>query len=453
MDVEDFFEEWDEDDLAELLEDNERAVNTIEAEDSDEDEVSESEDDCNTFKCGKCKKRYYLKAWLEKHENSCSGKEPTRKRKAKLSEHQKKTRKVLSSLGFDDFFTSECVPSLITYLNKISATSSETTKIRGSRFAQAQQQAEKLKTELEKEEENVMSFFRYVGVNIWTIVFARDDLVSSSRKQQHIARHLNEFRQAQELTSKWSELCCVACLNSPDCLLIQLMISEIFGMISSFRHKSVVHAMKIREEYDGETSGKPFLTPLQKDIVAYISGYVCRKTRDRLQRYSSQRFSRIVSALNQMLPGVKTQAPSLSYPNLMTLSLTRGGLTQVDHATYNFFCCLEVSVRPFLNLSSFRCSTRQSDSNLLDQLIYNSSLLKPTWPFSSTLPSEDSNLLLKLFVNLYFRVRKWSYLKSYKEERKLKVRKCSSAQSSDELHGKDSIRKALMSSSAINIDE
>ena len=453
MDVEDFFEEWDEDDLAELLEDNERAVNTKEAEDSEEDEVSESEDDCNTFKCSKCKKRYYLKAWLQKHENSCSGKEPTRKCKAKLSEHQQKTRKVLSSLGFDDFFTSECVPSLITFLNKISATSSETTKIRGSRFAQAQQQAEKLKTELEKGDENVMSFFRYVGVTIWTIVFARDDLVSSSRKQQHIARHLNEFRQAQELALKWSELCCVACLNSSDCLLIQLMISEIFGMISSFRHKSVVHAMKIREEYDGETSGKPFLTPLQKDIVAYISGYVCRKTRDRLQRYSSERFSRIVTALNQMLPGVKTQAPSMSYPNLMTLSLTRGGLTQVDHATYNFFCCLEVSVRPFLNLSSFRCSTRQSDSNLLDQLIYNSSLLRPTWPFSSTLPSEDSNLLLKLFVNLYFRVRKWSYLKSYKEERKLKVRKCSSAQSSDELHGKDSIRKALMSSSAINIDE
>ena len=157
-----------------------------------------------------------------------------------------------------------------------------------------------------------------------------------------------------------------------------------------------------------------------------------------------------MTALNQKLPGVKTQAPAMSYPSLMTLSLTRGGLTQVDHATYNFFCCLEVSVRPFLNLSNFRCSTRQSDSDLLDQLINNSSLLKPTWPFSSTLPSEDSNLLLKLFVNLYFRVRKWSYLKSYKEERKLKARKCSSTLSSSELHGKDSIRKALMSSSAIN---
>ena len=43
MDIEDFFEEWDEDDLAELLEDNERAVNTLEAEDSEDEDESESE--------------------------------------------------------------------------------------------------------------------------------------------------------------------------------------------------------------------------------------------------------------------------------------------------------------------------------------------------------------------------------------------------------------------------
>ena len=171
-------------------------MNAVEAEGSEDEDESESEDEGSTFKCSKCKKRYHLKAWLQKHENSYSGKEPTRKFKAKLSERQKKTRKVLSSLGFDDFFTSGCVPSVITFLCDISATSSETTKIRGSRFAQAQQQAEKLKTELEKGDENVMSFFRYVGVTIWTIVFARDDLVSSSRKQQHIAQHLNEFRKS-----------------------------------------------------------------------------------------------------------------------------------------------------------------------------------------------------------------------------------------------------------------
>ena len=83
--------------MAELLEDNVRAVNTTEEEDSEDKDESESEDDDSTFKCSKCKKQYHLKVWMQKHENSCSGKEPTKKCKVKLSEHQKKTRKVLSS--------------------------------------------------------------------------------------------------------------------------------------------------------------------------------------------------------------------------------------------------------------------------------------------------------------------------------------------------------------------
>ena len=56
MDIEDIFEKWDEDedDLAVLLEDNETAVNTIEAEDSEDEDETESEDDGSTFKCSKC---------------------------------------------------------------------------------------------------------------------------------------------------------------------------------------------------------------------------------------------------------------------------------------------------------------------------------------------------------------------------------------------------------------
>ena len=82
--------------------------------------TSEGEDDGSTLNAAKSSESVVPK----KHANSCSGKEPTKKCKSKLSEHQKKTRKVLSSLGFDDFFTSECVPmpSLTTFLNKISAT-------------------------------------------------------------------------------------------------------------------------------------------------------------------------------------------------------------------------------------------------------------------------------------------------------------------------------------------
>ena len=125
------------------------------------------------------------------------------------------------------------------------------------------------------------------------------------------------------------------------------MIGEIFGNISSFRHESsVVHMLKIREQYGGKTSGKPFLTPFQKDIVAYISGYVCRKTRDCLQHYSSDRFLRIAHAM--------------SYPNIMTLSLTTGRLTQVDHATYNF---------PFVLFQTYQVFVAAPDSWIVTSLI------------------------------------------------------------------------------------
>ena len=103
---------------------------------------------------------------------------------------------------------------------------------------------------------------------------------------------------------------------------------------------------------------------------------------------------------------VAKQTLAVTCPNLVTLSLTRGGLSQVDCSTFALFCYLEVSIRPFLSLARFRGSIRTPDSELLDQLIDNSSLFKPIWPYSSSLPAEDSNLLLKLFVQFYFRVRK-----------------------------------------------
>ena len=235
-------------------------------------------------------------------------------------------------------------------------------------------------------------------------------------------------------------------------VLLQMMITLIFEDISSFRQRSVVDAMKIRQEYAGEMSIKPSLTTVERNVIGYIAGYVCRKTRDGLQRSNSEKFLRVLLVLNQKLPSMKTAPAAMSFHNLMFLSLSRGGLSLVDYSIFNFFCYVKVSIRPFLNLARIRSSTQRSDTELLDQLIHNSPLLNQTWPFTATLSSDDNNVLLKLFVYLYFRVRKWSYLKTFKEERKVNEKKCS-AENKD-LHGKDSIRKAPMSpSSSSNTDK
>ena len=389
------------------------------------------------IKCSRCKKPYHLRA--------CQGKRPKNRGKAWLSEHQEKTRTVLSSLGCEEFFSEKCVPNLVTSLQKISSTGAETAGIRGSRFISAQLQAEKLKYQLEKEEQ-VTSSFHFICNKVWSITFSRDDLVSSSRRHQDVAQYLNQFRQDEALIQKWTELWRFLRLDSVDTLLLQVMITQIFEDISSFQQRSVVDTLKIRQEYAGETYIKQSLSTVERNVIGYIVGYVCHKTRDRLQRSNSEKFSRVLSVLNQKLPSMKTAPAAMSFPNLMSLSLSRGGLSLVDYSIFNLFWYVEVSIKPFLNLARFRCSTRRSDTELLDQLIHNSPLLNQTWPFTTILSSEDNNVLLKLFVYLYFRVRKWSYLKTYKEERKVKEKKCSAG--NKDLHSKDSIRKALMSSSS-----
>ena len=389
------------------------------------------------IKCSRCKKPYHLRA--------CQGKRPKNRGKAWLSEHQEKTRTVLSSLGCEEFFSEKCVPNLVTSLQKISSTGAETAGIRGSRFISAQLQAEKLKYQLEKEEQ-VTSSFHFICNKVWSITFSRDDLVSSSRRHQDVAQYLNQFRQDEALIQKWTELWRFLRLDSVDTLLLQMMITQIFEDISSFQQRSVVDTLKIRQEYAGETYIKPSLSTVERNVIGYIVGYVCHKTRDRLQRSNSEKFSRVLSVLNQKLPSMKTAPAAMSFPNLMSLSLSRGGLSLVDYSIFNLFWYVEVSIKPFLNLARFRCSTRRSDTELLDQLIHNSPLLNQTWPFTTILSSDDNNVLLKLFVYLYFRVRKWSYLKTYKEERKVKEKKCSAG--NKDLHSKDSIRKALMSSSS-----
>ncbi|RUA06620.1 MAG: hypothetical protein DSY43_01660 [Gammaproteobacteria bacterium] len=473
MEIGETFEEWDELDSA-AIEELESLFSSEKDEEDDQTSdtgSTDSEDEDEKFKCLKCKKVYQTNGWLKRHESSCNGaKQPVKKKSKKLSEHQTRTREVLAGLGFREYFRHECLPALIKVLTEVSETPNDVVLLRGSRFAMCKDQANVFITELKKIEGDSIVFFEYVAEKLWTITFARDNLLSSSRRQLYVAQHFNEFRNSQELSTKFTSLSNIIGLNSTimihdstDKLLLQKVITTMFENISRFRLKSVASALQIRENYVGETANKLSLSPVERDIVAYIAGYVCRKVRDKIQRYCDsnhqssvstvqekcKRLSHTAKLVSQMIPaGVGKQAPTMTYPNLMTLSLSRGGLTQVDHACFTFFCYLEISIRPFLNLARFRSSTRKSDSELLEQLIDNSSLLQPSWPYSKHLSTEDSNILLKLFVDLYYRIRKWAYLKVYKEQNKFKetlsLLKEKSATTVD-LHGKDSIRKALMS--------
>ena len=154
------------------------------------------------FKCCKCQKVYHTLGWLRRHEESCSGAigKARRRKPEKLSEHQRKTRAILADLGFEECFVRDCLPAILYFLKEITSTKSEIVKLRGKRFADSQHQADFLIAELEKGTENeVKTLLRYIANKLWTITFARDNLLSTSSRQQYVVQHLNQFRSSAEL--------------------------------------------------------------------------------------------------------------------------------------------------------------------------------------------------------------------------------------------------------------
>ena len=292
-----------------LLGGEEEEVDESDCSGSEEDEDEDDERGVKNLKCCKCQKVYHTLGWLKRHEESCSGAIG----KARKREHQRKTRAILADLGFEECFVRDCLPAILHFLKEIISTKSDIVKLRGKRFADSQRQAK-----LEKGTENeVKTLLRYIAKKLWTITFARDNILSTSSRQLYVAQHLNQFRSSAELGSKWIELNHLGSVSTDE-LLLQKIVTVLYKSINRHRSESVIRALQICEEHIGESLHKrPFLDPVENNIVAYIAWFVCRKTRDRLKRNydtssrsSSQtakwlkceRLDRIIKLLNQMLP-------------------------------------------------------------------------------------------------------------------------------------------------------
>ena len=149
MEIEDLFEEWEDVDFegieSFIIEEN----GADEVDEEEIEEISDNSSNCEddeqvSFKWCKCKKVYHTRGWLKKHEDSCSGPNETRKKQArspKMSAHQKKIRAILTDLGFEEYFSLDCLPVVLKHLREITSVSSEITKMRGSRFTSCQSQA------------------------------------------------------------------------------------------------------------------------------------------------------------------------------------------------------------------------------------------------------------------------------------------------------------------------
>ena len=346
------------------MEEIESAMNLREEDISKDEESKDSadeDDDENheNLRCKNCSKQYRIKSRFLKHQSNCNGTTKVRNRGStvKMTQHQVNTREVLTGLGLDDYFVSDGLPAALKLFREICDTPDNIVSLRGKRFENLKLQAEEVCKQLLNEEKNtsVKNFLKDVTQKLWKIIFGFDHLAQSSVRQSYIARNLKAYRLSQPLLDQWEEILKVCGINSNGKLLLQKIITAVYENINEFRSSSVRDALLIAEKYQDETVNKAVLTTSDESVVAYVAGYVCRKTKDKLQRYCSAnrlsatckvkenctRLGEIVKTFGEHLPGLEKQTPSLSYPNLITHTLNRGGLTTVDPLTFKFFVVLK----------------------------------------------------------------------------------------------------------------
>ena len=252
-----------------------------------------------------------------------------------------------------------------------------------------------------------------------------------------------------------------------DHLLLQKLISMFYSSISQYRCES-----SKRITVHDDKACVIGVTKEEEAIIRYIGGFTLKSLRNRLFRYITryqtsttdsvkQRVScktqslRLLSQLISTDPGVQTPESSdskhLEYSKLLVESLNRGGLQVINTSAYKLFLQIEFSIRPSLSLRSFLVSNTSESNSLLREICENSDILNQVWSEAADRLSflesggtdKQCKILLEDIVKLYFKVRKWSFLKAYKQSVLIKTKLHKSSEKVT-LHGKDSIRKALL---------
>jgi hypothetical protein len=200
------------------------------------------------LQCSKCSKIYHVVRWLKKHEVSCDGKTKKSKstnNKKGMNQHQKHVREIISSLGFDEYYYKMCVPAILSALQEVCGVEEATVKLRGARFAICKLQASSLLPEVE-----VNSFFKDLLSKLWTICFAKDNSLRYSRRQLHIAQQIHAFRDTQSLKASWIDLNRSVGTGIDNQLLLQRIITAIFGDICQYRKKSLENVLQIEVHFE-----------------------------------------------------------------------------------------------------------------------------------------------------------------------------------------------------------
>ena len=211
-------------------------------------------------------------------------------------------------------------------------------------------------------------------------------------------------------------------------ILFQLITDKVF-------HKEVRSHFPVSERQP-TIEGSMTFTFEEENAIRYIAGYIHQNISKKIMSSSRTNKEEIQHALNDFLKEKEATSVQASTSSTDWLEmLDRGKLTYVNNAAHNAFCCIELKIRSHLRISKVKCISEGTRQKMMDDII-NCEDVQLCWSLiSSDMSDEIGHELLMIAVEIWIKVRGFSFAKAYMELYKQQNKKS--------LQKSKSLRKAL----------
>lgn len=229
---------------------------------------------------------------------------------------------------------------------------------------------------------------------------------SQKRKREKMWGNFHMYRTSQGFKQNWHELLDVSTSQKPLPIFYQFVTSTTFKDIV----KQGRPIQQVRSSVDDHQ-----LTHEEMNALRYVAGYIPRAVKKNLLKSRHPLKKALLLCLYDLLDdGDEEHDDSCQWIDI----IDRGGLTNVNMATYHVFVCIELEIRYHLasptlpNLKDVAEEIKKDDDT---QFYW--ALVSVDWE------EEESQALLGLVVDKYITVRGFSFARSYVEKYKAAQKK------------------------------
>lgn len=223
----------------------------------------------------------------------------------------------------------------------------------------------------------------------------------------------HQLRISDTFTDKWKEFLSKSTSEAPPAFF-QYVSQKTFEEVVKIEFEvSYAHSVTCEE-----------LTYDDKCTLRYIAGYVCRKTRVKLEKSSLPNKNDLIITLFEFRGnGVGSQDTSEDWLD----AIDRGGLWHVVDDVFFLFCLIEEEIRE--ELAGITAATWKDEHRraLLDKLNKSEDILFHWATLTYELDDQSANQLLGMMLELYITVRGFAFANScmelYKQSKKKTVQK------------------------------